>query len=207
LASIETGPLKSDETIDSDQALLERARARDPRAIEELVRRHRPTIERMLRRFRVDEVERSELVQDALLQMVDKTHTFRGDAQFSTWLYRVATNAALMRLRSKRRKHADSLDALGDERESLLARSPWAHDESPEQKLERASQARRVERALAALPASYRALVIEHYLADEPLQAIADRLRTTESSVRSKLHRARKLLRDELSDLVLGAAA
>lgn len=194
----------------ADADLLALARDGDRAALATLASRHQRTIERMLSRFRVDPCEREELVQDAWVQIVHKAHTFRGDSQFSTWLYRVATNAALMRLRSRRRKHAESLDAIEPRAESLLRDHPWlAHRASltPDSELATQQRRERVARALAALPDSYRALVIEHYLGDEPLQSIANRFETTESSVRSKLHRARMLLRGELSDIALDAAA
>lgn len=194
----------------ADTTLLAMARDGDRDALRALAVRHQRTIERMLSRFRVDPCERDELVQDAWVQIVDKAHTFRGDSQFSTWLYRVATNAALMRLRSRRRKHADSLDAIEPRADSLLREHPWfaaRASQTPDSELLCRERRDRVARALEALPESYRTLVIEHYLGDEPLQTIADRFATTESSVRSKLHRARKLLRDELSDIALDAAA
>jgi len=194
----------------SDAALLGRSREGDRAALAVLAARHRGTIERMLSRFRANSVERDELVQDAWVQIVDKAHTFRGESQFSTWLYRVATNAALMRLRSRRRKHAESLDAIETGAESLLREHPWfaaQASRTPDTELLRLERHARVARALEALPESYRVLVIEHYLADVPLQSIADRFETTESSVRSKLHRARKILRDELADIALDVAA
>ncbi len=194
-----------------DFALLARCREGDRAALSALIQRHHGTVERMLRRFRVDESERADLVQDALLQVVDKAHTFRGDAQFSTWLYRVATNAALMRLRSRRRKGADSLDAIEERADELLAAHPW-HDGAAlrargDEQLHRRQQQARIERALETLPEAYRELVLGHYLGDEPLQELADRLGTTESAVRSRLHRARRMLRDELVGVEIDQAA
>jgi RNA polymerase sigma-70 factor (ECF subfamily) len=185
-----------------DRALVTRAMAGDRGALSILLQRYKPIVMRHLQRYPVDDADRKDLLQEAMLQVVRKLHTFRGDAQFSTWLYRVTANAALMKMRSERRRRATSLDDANPEIEAqpmTLPGGEWA--ENAHARLEHCQLNVRLERALAELPQGYREVVIEHYIEGRPLQGVADNLGTTESAVRSRLHRARASLRRMLADL------
>jgi RNA polymerase sigma-70 factor (ECF subfamily) len=188
----------------SDSKLVDLARGGNQTALGVLLGRYQPVIQRQLQRFPIDAADRSDLVQDAMVQVMRRLHTFRGDSQFSTWLYRVTANAALMRMRSDRRRRQTSLDDHEQEAEAGLERAPnppggeWAV--RADVRLEEARRRDRLQRALDELPEAYREVVLEHYLEGAPLQALADRLGTTESSVRSRLHRARTVLRERLRD-------
>ena len=190
----------------TDVELVGRAQAGDEKALVTLLERYRPVIQRQLQRYPVDDADRNDLVQDALLQVIRKLGTFRGDSQFSTWLYRVTANAALMRLRSDRRRRQTSFDDYAGEAEQALALAvvmpggEWS--DRADSRYDQAQRRARLERALSNLPDGYREVVIEHYLEGEPLQDLADRLGTTESAVRSRLHRARTTLRRILADMV-----
>ncbi len=186
----------------SDRELVERAMTGDRTALSTLLQRYKPIVTRHLQRYPVDDADRKDLLQEAMLQVVRKLHTFRGDAQFSTWLYRVTANAALMKMRSERRRRATSLDDSNAELEAQPIAPPggeWA--ENAQSRLEHCQLNVRLERALAQLPEGYREVVIEHYLEGRTLQGVADNLGTTESAVRSRLHRARASLRRMLADL------
>jgi RNA polymerase sigma-70 factor (ECF subfamily) len=185
-----------------DRELVNRAMAGDKEALSTLLQRYRPVVMRHLQRYPVDDADRKDLMQEAMLQVVRKLHTFRGDAQFSTWLYRVTANAALMKMRSERRRRATSLDDANPEENGIplaVAGGEWA--ERADRRMETYQLNVRLERALAELPQGYREVVIEHYIEGKPLQGVADNLGTTESAVRSRLHRARASLRRMLADL------
>ena len=188
----------------SDVELVRMAQSGDRRALVALLERYRPIVQRQLQRFPVDEADRADLVQEAMLQVLRKLGTFRGDSQFSTWLYRVAANAALMRMRSDRRRRHASLEDHASEAEEALSLSmvmpggEWS--ERADHRFDAAQERTHLERALGALPCDYRELVVEHYLEGEALQAMADRMGTTESAVRSRLHRARTTLRKMLAE-------
>lgn len=188
----------------SDSKLVEMSRSGNKRALSVLLARYQPVIQRQLQRFPVEAADRSDLVQDAMLQVIRRLDTFRGDAQFSTWLYRVTANAALMRMRSDRRRRQTSFDDHEPEAEAAMHNVPatpggeWAL--RVDQRVEEKHRRDRLERALDELPEGYRDVVLEHYLEGAPLQELADRLGTTESSVRSRLHRARTVLRERLRE-------
>lgn len=185
-----------------DRELVSKAMAGDKTALSTLLQRYRPVVMRHLQRYPVDDADRKDLLQEAMLQVVRKLHTFRGDAQFSTWLYRVTANAALMRMRSERRRRATSLEDANPEQDGMPlvpAGGEWA--ERADKRMENRQLNLRLEKALAELPHGYREVVIEHYIEGRPLQGVADNLGTTESAVRSRLHRARASLRRMLADL------
>ena len=92
--------------------LVARARAKDFVAFEKLLDRYEDRIFRLAYRFVRNETEAKEILQDTFLTIWRKLDTFKGDSQFSSWLYRVAANAALMRLRAQRRHPEVSTEDL-----------------------------------------------------------------------------------------------
>ncbi|HKQ69053.1 MAG TPA: sigma factor, partial [Polyangiaceae bacterium] len=83
-----------------DTNLIARAKAGEGAALEELIVRIRPNVERQLTRYPVSDEDRRDLLQATLLQVVRRLASFRGDANFSTWLFRVTANEALMLMRA-----------------------------------------------------------------------------------------------------------
>lgn len=180
-----------------DPDLIAQAQKGEDAALAELARMISPHIERQLARYPVSEEDRRDLLQSTLMQVVRRLDSFRGDASFSTWLFRVTANEALMMMRSHRRHRARLVEGLDLEDLGTLQDASAANDGM----LDAAVNERdaRVRDALQGLPESYRSVVIAHYHLDLGLQEIADRLSITESAVRSRLHRARSRLRAVLS--------
>ncbi len=176
-------------------------------ALNSLVASLRPHIERQLLRYPVADEDRRDLLQTTLMQIVRRIGSFRGDSSFSTWLFRVTANEALMLMRSQRRHRARLVEGLELEDLSSL---PAANDAAAERSdVGVANQQRdaRVREALAELPRDYRDVVFAHYHLDLGLQEIADRFDLTESAVRSRLHRARTRLRSILEGTAVAAEA
>lgn len=171
--------------------VVERALAGDRDALRSIVTVASPMIERQLLRYPLSTDDRRDLVQTTLVQVLRRLGSFRGDASFSTWLFRVTANEALMLLRSQRRRRARFAEVDFDA--ATVAHADGAP--TPYEHVERAASRLRVATALAALPPDYRDVVVAHYHEDLGLQEIAERLRITESAVRSRLHRARAALR------------
>jgi RNA polymerase sigma-70 factor (ECF subfamily) len=185
-------------SIDKDTLL--KASQGDSASLTHLVTRLRPHVEKQLLRYPLSEEDRHDLVQSTLLQIIRRVGSFRGDSSFSTWLFRVTANEALMLMRSQRRHRARLVEGLDLEDLGSLpaANDGPASDRADEVALASERDAR-VRAALDELPAEYRDVVALHYNQDLGLQEIADRLETTESAVRSRLHRARTRLRTILS--------
>ena len=182
--------------------LVDAARGGDRSAFEALVRATSADTYTLAFRLTGNDEDARDVVQETYLRAYKGIGKFRGDAQFSTWLYRVTANAALMRMRSERRRRATSLEDANPEQDGMPlvpAGGEWA--ERADKRMENHQLNLRLEKALAELPHGYREVVIEHYIEGRPLQGVADNLGTTESAVRSRLHRARASLRRMLADL------
>src|SRR5262249_22504846 len=182
--------------------LIEKVKDGDKAALDTLTRLIRPHVERQLARYPVSDDDRLDLVQSTLLQVVRRIHSFRGDSSFTTWLFRVTANEALMLMRSQRRQRARLVEGLDFEELGVLptVRSVTADDDA-------ASLAEReayVREALGSLPEDYRDIVVAHYHEELGLHEIAERFMVSESAVRSRLHRARVRLRAILNATPFG---
>ncbi len=188
---------------------LDQASRGDSAALSALVKELTPHIEKQLLRYPLSDEDRRDLAQSTLMQLIRRVGSFRGDSSFSTWLFRVTANEALMLMRSQRRHRTRLVEGLDfDELASLPSANDGASEEDTRAD-ERAAQNERdalVREALATLPQEYRDVVALHYQQDLGLQEIATRLSTTESAVRSRLHRARSRLRAILERSAYAAA-
>jgi RNA polymerase sigma-70 factor (ECF subfamily) len=184
-----------------DGSLFDSAVKGDAAALSAVVAAVRPHVERQLLRYPVGDEDRRDLLQATLLQVVRRLGSFRGDSSFSTWLFRVTANEALMLMRSQRRHRSRLVEGLDFED---LASLPAVNDGETETRGDVcASNEQRdaiVRGALDELPEDYRKVVFAHYHLDLGLQEIADKFKMTESAVRSRLHRARTRLRALLQE-------
>ena len=175
--------------------ILDSAVSGDTAALDHVLRMIRPHVERQLLRYPVSDEDRRDLLQATLMQIVRRLGSFRAESSFSTWLFRVTANEALMLMRSRRRHRARVVEGLDWEE---LATLPSMNDNEITQVdvgVEHRERDARVRDALKELPEDYRDVVVAHYHLDLGLQEIADKLAITESAVRSRLHRARTRLR------------
>ena len=185
--------------IDPDRDLVERWRGGDSRAFEALVRRHERRIFGLLIRMLGDPEEAADATQDTFLNLHRHGHRFRSESRFSTFLYRVAVNAALNRRRSlgRRRAHMDRLairQAVG-EAMPQQPRDPEAAAAGGELQV-------RLQCEIDQLAASLRAPLVLYDIQGLPYGEIAEILGVAEGTVKSRIHRARKALRERLGDLV-----
>ncbi len=189
-----------------ERETLDRAVAGETDALDHVLRTIRPHVERQLLRYPVSDEDRRDLLQATLMQVVRRLGSFRAESSFSTWLFRVTANEALMLMRSRRRHRARIIEGLDWEE---LATLPAVNDTFVEPDANVAARQRdeRVRDALEELPSDYKDVVIAHYHMDLGLQEIADRLSITESAVRSRLHRARTRLRTLLEKRDVGYEA
>jgi len=178
-----------------DRDVLTRALDGDSRALSTLIGDLRPHIERQLLRYPVTDEDRRDLVQATLMQVLRRLGSFRGDSSFSTWLFRVTANEALMLMRSQRRHRARLVEGMELDELGALPSSTDDQVERGDAALVTSERDARVRTALAELPDDYRDVVVAHYHLDLGLQEIAARFDLTESAVRSRLHRARARLR------------
>jgi RNA polymerase sigma-70 factor, ECF subfamily len=174
----------------NEPALLERAREGDVDAFAEFVRANEHRVRAVLRRLLDDERDVEEATQDCFVQAWRNLHRFRGDAGVFTWLYRIAVNEALARLRRKR------LPTTGiDEAQAPAAAhsTPEPHDAAESGELEAflAGQIR-------ALEPEYRAPLVLRDVIGLSNQEVADILELSLPATKSRIHRARMRIREEL---------
>ncbi|MBS2013417.1 MAG: sigma-70 family RNA polymerase sigma factor [Deltaproteobacteria bacterium] len=177
---------------------LESAVNGDTVALDRVLKTIKPHVERQLLRYPVSDEDRRDLLQATMMQIVRRLGSFRAESSFSTWLFRVTANEALMLMRSRRRHRARVVEGLDWEE---LATLPSVNDNESvlvDVTAETRERDARVREALKELPDDYRDVVVAHYHLDLGLQEIADKLSITESAVRSRLHRARTRLRSLL---------
>ncbi len=176
----------------------------DRDALDSLITAINPVVQRQLIRYPVTEEDKRDLLQTTLMQVVRRLDSFRGESSFSTWLFRVTANEALMLMRSQRRHRTRLVEGLEDDELDAITHDAYGFEEPFGEAHDRAQHLRN---AFATLPESYQTVVEAHYGQDLGLQEIARRYDMTEASVRSRLHRARSRLRDVLSQQQVGLAA
>lgn len=187
-----------------DVALVERLKARDKAALEELVRRHGSKIYGVALQITRDEHEAQEVVQDALVNIWNKIEYFEGRSALTSWLYRVTANAALMKLRrNKKFEQQISLDATRDDEDLPVIELPDAKSE-PTRVLTRAELAARMQQAIDALAEPYRTTVLLADVEEMSMEEIAEAMGVTVPAVKSRLHRARLALRKALLPYLKG---
>lgn len=182
-----------------DAALVQRLQARDKRAMEDLLSRHGSKLYGVALRIVRNETEAAETMQDALITIWNKVGLFEGRSAFTTWLYRVTANAALMRLRRNKRFEQDvPLDQTDADKD--LPALQWADEraEPPSTTVLRGELGDRVRAAIDALPEPYRATVVLSDVEDMTLAEVAEATGASVAAVKSRLHRARLALRKEL---------
>lgn len=168
--------------------LVSRAQAGDAEAFAALVASTHAETYTLARRLVTDEDDARDVVQEAYLRAFRSIGAFRGDAQFSTWLYRITANCASSHLGRRRRHRHEPLDDEIDIVESRPDRDPIA---AADGRLLRSS----VEAALAQLPPKLRAVVVLRDVYDLDHAEIAAELGISESAAKVRLHRARRKLR------------
>jgi len=188
----------------SDEMLAAQAAAGDDHAFEAIVERYEGRIFRLACRLTSD-TDAPDVLQETFLQAYRHLRGFRGESQFGTWLYRIATNAALMHRRARARRPAESLEAF-------LPRfdANGVHVETPaelqvasraDEILDRQFLAEKARGVLARLPDLYREAFVLRDLEEMSTADVAQALGVEPATVRQRVHRARLMLRGYLSEL------
>jgi RNA polymerase sigma-70 factor (ECF subfamily) len=182
-----------------DGELARRVAAGEPAAFEALMRRHNRTLFRTARAILRDDAEAEDALQEAYLQAYRSISGFRGEAKLSTWLARIVANEALMRVR-KRARRAEivplqpgvpdaGIDDVADEN----------MDRTPERSAQRIEMRRLLEAEIDSLPDDYRVVFVLRAVEELSVEETAEALRIPQATVRSRLFRARSLLREGLA--------
>jgi RNA polymerase sigma-70 factor (ECF subfamily) len=168
---------------------------------EQVFRDYAPRVYNLARRMLGNEADAEDVTQDVLLQVVRKLDTFRGESAFPTWLHRVTVNAALAHRRKRanreQRQSSESIDdALVDGHPGRSIK-PWSV--APDQPILDAEQHRLIEESIARLPEAYRDIYVLADVEGLPNAGIGEILGLSVPAVKSRLHRARLMMRDALA--------
>ncbi len=200
----------------TDTEAIQQLRAGEMDALRALYDRHRARIYQLGCRYLGDPTEAEDLVQQVFIKAYENAGKFRGEAQVSTWLYRIAVNAALERRRRRRTVGIDDIHPLGSEalaktatlaaeaRSGLNYRPAMAGRDigaDPEGAAERHSLQERLNEALEELSPTQRLAFVLRHWEGMSIREIAEVLGAAEGTVKSHLFRAVRTLRVELANL------
>jgi len=193
-----------------DAELVRRTASGDQAAFEAVMRRYNGKLFRVARAILRDDTEAEDALQEAYLQAYRRIGEFRGDSQLATWLTRIVVNQSLMQLRRQKRSRvvipfrgpADSFKGDG-EIEGVADKQT----ESPSSAVLRAEVRRMLERRIDELPVAFRTVFVMREVEDMTVQETAACLSIPEATVRTRLFRARAMLRESLERDVDAATA
>ena len=186
---------------DSQSALIERVRDGDHSAFYELVRPHERGLFLSALSIVRNEADAEECVQEAILKAFKAIGNFRGESKFSTWIIQIVINEARMRIRKDRKHLYDSIDEplKGDEDGDYVPRDFADWREIPSDTLQNAQLREALKKALAGLSPKYRQVVILRDIEHMNIAETATALGITEAAVKTRLLRARLIMRDALA--------
>ena len=197
--------------LTADQELLARLQAGDERALADLADAYSSKIYQLAFRYLRNKEDAEEITQDVLFKVYRKVDAFRGDAQLSSWIYRITFNAAMSRLRTARYQRAQAEDrraaaATEEDGSSTPSRTPDVADWSDmaDERVLRTQLRQRVFHAILALPAIYRAPVMLRDINGMSTEEASAMLKVKDQTLKSRLHRGRLILRKQLADFAGG---
>ncbi len=193
-----TAPTTPEETADA--VLVERLRAGENAAYEELVRAHAGRMLATARRILSNEEDAQDAVQEAFLSAFRKIDTFQGQAKLGTWLHRIGINAALMKLRSLRRRSEreidDRLPQFMDGGHFVAMPRRWS--EGADAPAVRAEVRAAVREGIESLPENYRIALLLRDIEGLENAELAEHLGVSVNAAKIRVHRARLALREVL---------
>lgn len=183
----------------TDATLVQRTLAGQTQAYNVLVQRYQRQVYNLAYRMVGSAEDAGDMVQETFLRAYGALSSFRQDASFLTWLYKIASNLCIDHLRSRRSKGALSLDMELEE-----GREPAASDRvyDPEDTAIRGAVSEVVQRAVMNLPEKYRVVVVMRHLQGLSVEEIAEQLNLPSGTVKTHLFRARDMLRDRLGSVL-----
>jgi RNA polymerase sigma-70 factor (ECF subfamily) len=193
----------ADESHELDRELVARVQRGDAAAFDLLVRRHQHRIAGLISRYVADWSEVQDVAQETFVRAWRAIGNFRGDAQFSTWLHRIAVNTAKNHLVSHRRR-PPTADIDAEDAEQYESGARLRDHDTPERELMRLQVERAVMEAVEALPAELREAITLREAEGMSYEDIAERMDCPIGTVRSRIFRAREAIDERLRPLMDG---
>jgi RNA polymerase sigma-70 factor (ECF subfamily) len=193
-------PIQALRQADNDEAdLIARARRKDGAAIAQIIRQQNQRLYRIARSILRDDAEAEDALQEAYIRAFTSLDSFRGDSRLGTWLARIVMNEALGRLR--RRKPTLDFDQFAKAQKpgAEIIRFPAANPElDPETAMAQREIRALLERAIDALPEGFRTVLVARLIEGMTIEETAELFGIRPETVKTRLHRARRLLKQEM---------
>jgi RNA polymerase sigma-70 factor (ECF subfamily) len=187
-----------DYKTETDEALVRRAQAGDNRAFDELVERYRDKVYRLSFKILRHEEDAAEALQDAFLSAYRGLKNFKAESTFSTWLYRIATNASLMKYRKRREGHVSLEQSQSSEEGAEALQLPdWSTQ--PVQELLDTETRQVMDEGIERLSEELRTVFVLRDVEGLSNAEVSEVLGLSVAAVKSRLHRARIELRERLN--------
>lgn len=185
-----------------ESRLINRLRAGDEAAFELVVHEHGSHLLATAKRFCPSPQDAADAVQDAFVSVFRSIEGFEADSKLSTWLHQIVVNACLMNLRSRRRHATRSLDdCLAESNADCRYPRPIFASAEPVHSNMKAETREQVRSAIDKIPETYRQILLLRDISEFSTQETADILNISLSNVKTRLHRARQMLKNRLEPL------
>ncbi|HVW54078.1 MAG TPA: RNA polymerase sigma factor [Rhizobiaceae bacterium] len=186
----------------SDMALVERAMAREAGACRLIIKTYNQRLYRLARSILRNDGEAEDVLQEAYMRAFAHLKTFRGDSTLATWLSRIVINEALGRLRKRRRslgaEQSGSEDESAKSGASIIPFPLGAGEVDPERRMAQRQILDLIERATDALPEIYRTVFVARVIEGLSMEETAELLEIKPETVKTRLFRARRLVREQI---------
>jgi RNA polymerase sigma-70 factor (ECF subfamily) len=188
----------------TDQEIVRAAREGQERAYRELIRRYERPVFSLIYRMVRDRELAEDLAQETFVKALNAIDSYRPEYKFSSWIFKIANNAAIDHLR---RRELDTLslegarDATTPDRAEATALQIKDRGESPLEEMESRELGSAIERAIGTLRPEYRSCILLRHVEDRSYEEIAEIMNLPLGTVKTYIHRARTELKDALGDL------
>jgi len=182
-----------------EQALIQRCKDGDICAFDELVTRFQKRVYNFAYGIAGNYDDANDVAQEAFVRVFNSIATFRGDANFTTWIYRIVTNVYLDERKKAKSHRQTSLDEYIDLDENSVSRQIEDESPLPDEVAENKERNQAVRAAINSLPDYQRIIMTLYHLHDRSYEEIADVLNLPIGTVKSRLNRARQALKEKLA--------
>jgi RNA polymerase sigma-70 factor, ECF subfamily len=180
---------------EQENQYIHRCQQGDPQAFEEILKLYEKKVYNLTYRMMGNHEDANDLAQEAFIRVYQSIDQFRGDARFSTWLYRIATNVCLDELRKRSRRQAESLDEPVLTQDGSVMREIPDWSDNPEEALNRREIQTMVQTGIQSLPEEQKIALILRDLQGHTYEEIAEMLDISLGTVKSRINRGRMALK------------